>query len=81
MVKTLLSNTEGAGSIPGKRTKIPHATGPKKPKHKAEVIHNRPNKDFKNDPHKKKNLKKKNGFRSKNIQRIIIQILDILPTI
>ena len=30
---------------------------------------------------KKKTLRKKNGFRSKNIQRILIQILDILPTI
>ena len=70
-------------STPGQGAKIPHATGPKKKKYKAEAIRNRLNKDFKNGPNqkKKKTLRKKNGFRSKNIQRILIQILDILPTI
>ena len=39
MVKTLPSNNAGgAGSIPGRGTKIPHALRPKTPKHKANVI-------------------------------------------
>ena len=38
MVKTSPSNAGGAGSIPGQGAKIPHALGPKKPKHKTEAI-------------------------------------------
>ena len=34
VVKTLPSNAGGAGSIPGREAKIPHASQPKKPKHK-----------------------------------------------
>ena len=38
VVKTLPSNAGGAGSIPGWGAKIPHASWPKKPKHKIEAI-------------------------------------------
>jgi len=34
VVETLSFNTGYAGSIPGQRAKIPHASRPKKPKHK-----------------------------------------------
>ena len=34
VVKTLPSNTEGVGSIPGQGVKIPHAQRPKKKKNK-----------------------------------------------
>ena len=37
MVRTLLSNAGGAGSIPSWGAKIPHASLPKKAKHKTEV--------------------------------------------
>ena len=38
VVKTLPSNTGGAGSIPCQGTKIPHTSGPKSQKHKTEAI-------------------------------------------
>ena len=38
VVKTLPSNSWGAGLIPVKVTKIPNASGPKKTKHKTEAI-------------------------------------------
>ena len=38
VVKTSPSNAGGAGSTPGRGAKIPHASGPKKPKHKSEAI-------------------------------------------
>ena len=38
LVRTLPSNTEGAGSIPGHRAKTPHASGMKKPKCKTEGL-------------------------------------------
>ena len=38
VVKTSSSNAGSSGSIPGWGTKIPHASQPKKPKHKTEVI-------------------------------------------
>ena len=37
-VRNLPSNAEGAGSIPGQGTKIPHASQPKKTKHKTDAI-------------------------------------------
>ena len=36
-VKTLPSNAGGEGSIPGGGAQIPHASWPKKPRHKTEV--------------------------------------------
>ena len=81
LVTTLLSITEGTVQPLGRKLRS-HMPQGKKPKHKAEIIRNRLNKDFKNGPHQKKIfLRKKNGFRSINIQRILIQILDLLPTI
>ena len=38
VVKTLPSNAGGVGSIPGQTARIPHASQPKKPKHKTEDI-------------------------------------------
>ena len=38
MAKTSLSNWGNVGSILGQGVKIPHASGPKKTKHKAEAI-------------------------------------------
>ena len=37
MTGTLPSDAGVAGSIPGQRAKIPHASWPKKPKHKKEA--------------------------------------------
>ena len=48
MVKMFPSNAWSAGLIPGQGGKIPHASCPKNLKHKAEVIFNKFNKDFKN---------------------------------
>ena len=53
MVKTLPSNSRGSGTIPGQGTKIPRASGPKNRNIKQKQC-NKFNKDFKNDPHKKK---------------------------
>ena len=38
VVETSPSNAGGAGSIPGRGAKIPHASRPKKPKHETEAI-------------------------------------------
>ena len=38
VVETLPSNAGGAGLIPGQECKIPHVSGPTKPKHKTEAI-------------------------------------------
>ena len=59
MVKTLSSNAEGVGSIPGQGAKIPHASWPKNQNIKQKQYCNKFNKDFKNGPHKKKSLKNK----------------------
>ena len=59
MVKTSPSSAGGAGSIPGRGAKIPHASQPKNQNIKQKQYCNKFNKDFKNGPHqKKKNLKK-----------------------
>ena len=47
------------GSIPGQRAKVPHALWPKNQNIKQKQCCNKINKDFKNGPHRKKNLKKK----------------------
>ena len=54
MVKTLLSNAGGAGSIPGQGAKIPHASRPKYQNIKQKQYCNKFSKDFKNGPHQKK---------------------------
>lgn len=38
VVETLTSNARGEGLIPGWGAKLPHASWPKKTKHKAKVI-------------------------------------------
>ena len=48
------SNAGGAGSIPGRGAKFPHASWPKKQNVKQKQYCNKFNKDFKNGPHQKK---------------------------
>ena len=60
MVKTLPSNSGGAGSIPGWGTKIPRASQPKNQNIKQKQYCNKFNKDFKNGPHPKNLFKKIN---------------------
>ena len=47
MVKTLLSSAGGAGSIPGRGAKIPHALRPKNQNIKQKQCCNKFNKDLK----------------------------------
>ena len=54
MVKTSLSNAGGAGSIPGRGARIPHASRPKTKNIKQKQYRNKFNKDFKNGHIKKK---------------------------
>ena len=60
MVKTLPSNEGSTVSIPGRGTRIPQASWPKKPKHKnrSNIVTN--SIKTKNIPHQK-NIKKKNN--------------------
>ena len=57
MVETSTSNAGGAGSIPGRGAKIPHALQPKNQNIKQKQYCNKFNKNFKNGPHKKKSKK------------------------
>ena len=50
VVKTSPSNAGGAGSIPGRGAKIPHASWPKNQNMKQKRYCNKFNKDFKNGP-------------------------------
>ena len=60
MVKTSPSNAGGAGSIPGRGAKIPHALGPKNQNMKQKHYCNKFSKDKrKNGPHQKKAIFKK----------------------
>ena len=59
VVKTSPSNAGGAGSIPGRGAKIPHASRPKNQNIKQKQYCNKFNKDFKSGPHEKKKIKKK----------------------
>ena len=57
VAKTLPSSAGGAGSIPGRGAKIPHAMWPKNQNIKQKQYCNKFNKDFKkNSPHPKQNL-------------------------
>ena len=58
VVKTSPSNAGGAGSIPGRGAKIPHASQPKNQNIKQKQYCNRFNKDFKSGPHLKKKKKR-----------------------
>ena len=57
VVKTSPSSAGGAGLIPGRGAKIPHASQPKN----QNIKQNKFNKDFKNGPHQKKILKKESN--------------------
>ena len=57
MVKTWLSNAGGAGSIPGHKAKVPHASRAKSQNIKQKRYCNRFNKDFKDGPYQKQSLK------------------------
>ena len=60
MVKTSPSNAVGAGSIPVRGAKIPHALWPKNQNIKQKQYCNKFNKDFKFGPHQNKKILKKN---------------------
>ena len=64
MIKTLPSNAQDAGSIPGQGAKIPHASRPTNQIQNKQYS-NKFHKDFKNGP--KKNLKKLSG-RQRSMQ-------------
>ena len=68
VVKTLPSNAEEAGLIPGRGAKILHASRPKQPKHKQKPHCKKFNKDFKNGPHQKNLLKKVERIIDKEAQ-------------
>ena len=53
MVETSPSTAGGMGSIPGRGTKIPHASAPKNQNIKQKQYCNKFNKGFKNGPHQK----------------------------
>ena len=54
MVKTSPSNAGGAGSIPGRGARVPHASGPGNQNIKLRQFCNKLRKDFKkNGPHQK----------------------------
>lgn len=58
-VKTSPCNEEGGGTISGWEAEIPHASWPKKPKHKQQRKYcNKFNRNFKNGPQQKKCFKK-----------------------
>jgi len=57
VVGTSPSNAGGAGSFPGRGTKIPHATEPKNQNIKQNQWYSKFNKYFLNGPHQKKNFK------------------------
>jgi len=62
MVGTSPFSARALGSIPGLRTKIPHASWPNPPAHqniKQKQYCNKFNKDFKNGPHQKEKKKRK----------------------
>ena len=66
MVKTSLSNAQGADLIPGQEAKIPHALRPKKPRHKSEAIfNNKFNKTLKMVQIKKKSFIKRDNENSR----------------
>ena len=58
MVKALSSSAGGAGLIPGREAKIPHASQPKNQNIKQKQYCNKFNSDLKNGPHKKIFFKK-----------------------
>ena len=87
MVKTSPSNAGGAGSIPGRGAKIPHASWPRNQNIKQKQHCNKFNKDFNNDPHQKnlKKGKKETHFRQQlsklpNVTEYSFNLLYVPPT-
>ena len=83
MVKTSLCKAGGAGLIPGRGAKIPHASRPKDRNIKQKQYCNKFNKDFKNGPHQKKiSFLKKRPWKIIFLicKRLLIKILTILFT-
>ena len=70
----------GAGSIPGRGAKIPHASRLKNQNRKLKQYCSKFNKDFKNGPHqkKKKSLEKKKAYEE---ERQITKYVYIYPII
>ena len=60
VVGTSPSSAGGVRSIPGRGAKIPHASRPKNQNIKQKQYCNKFNKNFKNGPHQKKKILKKN---------------------
>ena len=56
------SNAVGAGLIPGRAAKTPHAWCPKHGDIKHKSYRNKSNQDFKNGPHQKKKARKETAF-------------------
>ena len=69
MVKTLPSDAEGVGLIPGWGAEIPHALGPKNQNIKQKQYCNKFNKNFKNGPHQQNLKKKERSFRGSDKRR------------
>ena len=68
MVGTSPSNSGGAGSIPGRGARVPHASRPKDQNKKKRQYSSKFNKDFGNGPHqinKQKYLRKKERERER----------------
>ena len=64
VVKTSPSNAGDVSSIPGWGAKIPHTSQPKNQNIKQKQYCNKFNEDFKNGPHQKKKILKKNKNKS-----------------
>ena len=77
MVKTLPSNPRGAGSTPGRGAKISQAAWPKIQNIRQKQYFNRFNKDFSNDPLKKKIFRKETLFSSNRVK--ILNSSKVLP--
>ena len=72
-VKILPSSAGGAGSIPGEGSKILYASQTKNQNIKPKQYCNKFNRDFKNGPHQKKILKKKNMFLERELLDTLIK--------
>ena len=69
MVKASPSNAGSAGSVPSQETTIPHASWPKKSKHKKQKQYcNKFNKEFKNGLHEKSLKREKEKKRNPEVE-------------
>ena len=81
MVKTLPSNAGGAGSIPGRGAKIPHASQPKNQSIKQKQYCNAFKKDFKKMVHikKKKSVKTIKCFWGSSLVGLLVGDFHFFP--